>query len=251
MDRADRLARDVSTYCEAHARPEDATRYARYFTEGYDAWGGFDKGHALWHEQQRAWLERYDGLGVAGFLRAGRRLFAGGKYEEGGLAIRFLAARREEFGVAHVADLAGWFEAGIANWAHTDVLCSEVLAPLLERGIIPLQALVPWRASPFKYQRRALPVAMLGLLKVGRGVRPLLGFLAPLMMDPERVVQQGLGWFLREAWKRDPGPVETFLLEWRDCAPRLIIRYATEKMPIDARARFRRVAARLPRAARR
>jgi 3-methyladenine DNA glycosylase AlkD len=60
------------------------------------------------------------------------------------------------------------------------------------------------------------------------------------MMDAERVVHQGLGWFLREAWKQQPKPVEAFLMEWKDTAPRLIFQYATEKMPAQARARFRR-----------
>jgi hypothetical protein len=240
VKRADLLASEIRAYCELHSDPTQAARYARYFTEGFDAWGGFDKDHALWNEQQRAWLERYGRLGVAGFIDAGRRLFAGGKYEEGGLAIRFLASRRDEIEAPHLADLATWFEAGIANWAHSDILCAEVLAPLLERGRIPLEALASWRASPCKYQRRAVPVAMLGLLKVRRSPGPLLRFLAPLMTDPERVVQQGCGWFLREAWKRHPEPVEAFLLTWRDRAPRLIYQYATEKMTADARARFRK-----------
>ena len=55
------------------------------------------------------------------------------------------------------------------------------------------------------------------------------------MMDPERVVQQGLGWFLRETWKKHPKAVEAFLLEWKDRSPRLIFQYATEKMPATER----------------
>ena len=52
----------------------------------------------------------------------------------------------------------------IANWAHTDVLCGEIIAPLLEGGRIELSALASWREAQYKYQRRAVPVAMLGLL---------------------------------------------------------------------------------------
>jgi 3-methyladenine DNA glycosylase AlkD len=81
---------------------------------------------------------------------------------------------------------------------------------------------------------------MLALLKTPADIGSLLDFLRPLMMDQERVVHQGAGWFLREAWKKDPKPVEAFLLEWKDKAPRLIFQYATEKMTPAARARFRR-----------
>jgi len=62
-----------------------------------------------------------------------------------------------------------------------------------------------------------------------------------MMLDSERVVHQGLGWFLREAWKRRPKEVEQFLREWKDSAPRLIFQYATEKMTPAGRARYRRV----------
>jgi 3-methyladenine DNA glycosylase AlkD len=60
------------------------------------------------------------------------------------------------------------------------------------------------------------------------------------MTDKERVVHQGLGWFLREAWKRYPEPVEEFLMKWKDTAARLIFQYATEKMSKEYREKFRR-----------
>lgn len=240
MDRASVLASEIRAYCAAHADAKQATRYARYFTEGYDAWGLMGKKHPLWEAKQKEWLEGYRDLGLRGFLKLGELLFQSGKYEEGALAIRFVAQHRDQFDVKAFDRLGKWFKAGIGNWAHTDVLCGEVISPLLESGQIKLEAMAPWRQSKFKYQRRAVPVGMLGLLKVEKNTGRLLEFLRPLMMDPERVVQQGLGWFLREAWKKQPRPVEAFLLEWKDQAPRLIFQYATEKMPAAARARFRR-----------
>jgi 3-methyladenine DNA glycosylase AlkD len=240
MERAVALATEIRAYCAEHADARQAGRWSRYFTEGYDAWGLLDKNHPFWNEKQNEWLERCGALGLRGFLKLGELLFASGKYEEGSLAIRFLKHYRGDLDGKTLAKLGKWFQAGIGNWAHTDVLCGEVIAPLLENGRIELEAIAPWRQSKFKYQRRAVPVAMLGLLKASKKPGPLLSFLEPLMLDSERVVQQGLGWFLREAWKKDPEPVETFLLKWKDQAPRLIFQYATEKMPAAARARFRR-----------
>ena len=60
------------------------------------------------------------------------------------------------------------------------------------------------------------------------------------MMDKEREVHQGVGWFLREAWKIEPAPVEAFLLKYKDTAPRLIFQYATEKMTPEEKNRFRK-----------
>lgn len=53
------------------------------------------------------------------------------------------------------------------------------------------------------------------------------------MLDAERVVHQGLGWFLREAWKIKKEETESFLLKWKNQAPRLIYQYATEKMSTE------------------
>jgi hypothetical protein len=82
---------------------------------------------------------------------------------------------------------------------------------------------------------------MLGLLKESGPKGPLLEYVRPMMLDGERVVHQGLGWFLRETWKIDREGAEAFLLEWKDSAPRLIFQYATEKMSPAEKERFRRV----------
>jgi 3-methyladenine DNA glycosylase AlkD len=240
MDQASALAGEIREYCAAHADAGNAGKWARYFKEGYDAWGLLDKDHPLWSEKQQEWLERYRKIGLRGFLKLGELLFPSGKYEEGSLAIRFVKEMRDQLDAKSVASLGKWFAAGIGNWAHTDVLCGEVIAPLLQSGRIEIGSIAPWRGSRYKYQRRAAVVAMLGLLKTPAPLGPLLEFLRPMMMDSERVVQQGLGWFLREAWKKQPRPVEAFLLEYKDSAPRLIFQYATERMTPAARARFRR-----------
>jgi len=250
MKKAHRLVQEIQQYCAAHANRKAATRYERYFAEGYDAWGLLDKGNPFFTDRRDEWLQRYADIGIAGFVEAGEKLFASGKYEEGAIAIQFVKSRRDEMDATTALGLARWFAAGIGNWAHTDVLCGELLAPLLEDGRLPLDALAPWRDAPLRFQRRAVPVAMLGLLpqlKKGvqaspaerRAIKRLLEFLRPMMLDRERVVHQGLGWFLREAWKRAPDAAEPFLLEFKDTAARLIFQYATEKMTAAGKARFR------------
>ncbi len=240
MTKPQLLATEIRAYCQSHADPEQAGKYARYFREGYDSWGLLRQDDPLWHQQKAEWLEKYRGIGVTGFLKLGEILFRSPKYEEGSLAIQFLSTFLSRLDATVLPGLAKWFEAGIGNWAHTDVLCGEILAPMVADGRISLGQLGAWRASRLKYQRRAVPVALLKLLKSEADLRPMLHFLGPMMMDPERVVHQGLGWFLREAWKKQPKPVEAYLMEWKDDAPRLIFQYATEKMTPTGKARFRR-----------
>jgi hypothetical protein len=128
---AEELAAEVRAYCVAHQDPKNAGKWARYFKEGYDSWGLLDKDNPLWNQKQREWRERYRGLGLDGFMKAGEILLASGKYEEASMAIRFVKEMREQFDGRMAARLAGYFRAGIRNWGHTDVLCGEVIAPLL------------------------------------------------------------------------------------------------------------------------
>ncbi len=234
-----RLLADIDKACRKFANPALAAKYARYFVEGYDSYGvKYDD--PAWVKQKEAWLEAHRDLGLKWFLELGEALFATGKYEHGAVAQWFVSQFREEIGPRAFAGVGKWFEGRVRNWAHSDVICGELLAPRLACGAARLEALKSWRSSPYKYKRRAVPVAMLGLLKVTADYGPLLEFLRPLMLDGEKVVRQGLGWFLREAWKKQPAPVEALLLEWKDTAPRLIFQYATEKMTAAQKERFRR-----------
>ena len=76
------LASEIRAWCAAHQDPKQAGKWARYFREGYDAWGLLDKDHPIWNDKQQEWLESYAGLGLRGFLKAGELLFQSGKYEE-------------------------------------------------------------------------------------------------------------------------------------------------------------------------
>jgi 3-methyladenine DNA glycosylase AlkD len=237
------LFSEIRAACAAHADPARAARYARYFTEGYDAYG-IDWKSGEWQGLLDSWLERHKNLGISFFLELGKLLVATGKYEEASVAITLVSKLPDEFSPEAFARLGSWYEAGIRNWAHGDVLCAEVLGQFLTRRIVPLDALGGWRESGLKFKRRAVPVMMLPLLDKADDYAPLLEVIRPMMADGERVVQQGLGWFLREAWKRKPEPVEAFLLAFKDTAPRLIYRYATERMPAARKERFRAAKAR-------
>lgn len=234
----ERIAEEIRAFCRRNANPALVKKYAIYFKEGYDAYGVPGE---LTEKEKKRLREVYGAeLGLKGFLDLGDLLFASGKYEEGFFAIGLAAPYRADFKKGHLARFARWFDKGVCNWAHGDVLCGEIVGPLLADGVAPLEALAPWRSARSKWRRRAVPVAMLNLLKAKPRVKPLLAFVEPMMADGERVVHQGLGWFLREAWKLESKPVEAFLAKYKDTAPRLIFQYATEKMTAADKARFRR-----------
>lgn len=232
------IVSEIRSFCLANADEKQAARYARYFKEGYDPYGIAGD---LWKNHELDFYNAYrDHLGLNGFLDLGDLLLQSGKYEEASFAICSIKPFYKQYTADTFVRVGLWLESGVRNWAHTDTLCGEVVSRFFKRGVASLSDMSSWRESPSKWKRRAAPVSMITLLKLTEDYEQLLDFIRPLMLDEERVVQQGLGWFLREAWKKKPGPVEAFLHEWKNSSPRLIFQYATEKMTPEQKAGFRK-----------
>jgi 3-methyladenine DNA glycosylase AlkD len=218
---------EIRNFCQENADSARVRKYAKYFVEGYDAYG-VDR--ELMERQREVWLQAFEKeLGFEGFLKLGDLLVENGKYEEASLAIWFVAAFKADYTPEALERLGKWLDNGFRNWAHTDVFSGEVLSSFLECGIVRLKAFSQWRKAGSKWKRRAVPVTLIKGLQTGLPVPALLKFISPVMLDSERVVHQGLGWLLREVWKKSPAPAEAFLLKWKDSCPRLIVQYATEK----------------------
>lgn len=234
-----KLFDEIRKFCKKNADEKIVKKYARYFVEGYDAYGVDGK---LSEDQRQLWFEKYkDELGFNGFLKLGDLLVKDSKYEEVFFAIWFASKFQKEFTHKTLNRFYQWIDIGVKNWAHSDVMSGEILSLFLTKNIISLDEFLGWRKSKNKWHRRAVPVMMIKYLKNEPPVKTLLDFIDPLMMDEEKVVRQGLGWFLREAWKRNPAPIEKFLLTWKDKCGRLIIQYATEKMSPKEKERFRKI----------
>ena len=234
--KATELCEEIRSYCRANADEAVVKKYSRYFKEGYDAYGiSREK-----YEEKVNLLLNDKRINMKLVLSTSKHLVKSGKYEETSFAIRLLSKFSDEFTVSTFDEIGKWFEIGITNWAHTDVICGMLISKFFERNIISFEALSDWRTAKNKYQRRAVPVSMIDLLKSTTSYAPLFDFIEPLMLDVEKVVHQGLGWFLREAWKLKRKETEAFLLKWKNDAARLIFQYATEKMTPKKKKRFKK-----------
>ena len=234
--KAGELHEDIQKYCRRHADKKQVEKYAKFFTEGFDAYGLSKEAF----ENKVNSLINEDKISMRLVLSTSKLLVKSGKYEETNFAICLLKEFTDQFDEKTLTHIEQWFKIGIVNWAHCDIFCGHLMTPLFEKKLIKLDDLSEWRTSENKYQRRAVPVAMLALLKTQKTYKPLFMFIKPLMMDSEKKVQQGLGWFLREAWKIKRKDTETFLLKWKNEAPRTIFQYSTEKMTADEKKRFRK-----------
>jgi 3-methyladenine DNA glycosylase AlkD len=233
---AKELYKEFHEFCVANQDPAIVQKYSRYFKEGFPGYG-LPKGY---FEEKMKELAARPGMELAVVRKAAPLLLKTGKYEETSAVIALSLKFHKQFDGSMIEAVEEWFRLGISNWAHTDFLCGDLMTLLFKKKLIDYRRLGMWRTSGNKFQRRAVPVSLIKQLKVVTDFRPFFDFIDPMMTDPEREVHQGLGWFLREAWKKQPGPTESFLMKWKDTAPRLIFQYATEKMTADQKARFRR-----------
>jgi 3-methyladenine DNA glycosylase AlkD len=236
--RYQQIQSEIYDYCTANNNPALVTKYSRYFSEGYDAFGLNDEQvHFLCDKIASEYT-----LNLEDIAELGLQLFSTGKYEFATVAILLLMKHISQYKKSTLALVKSWFDAGVSNWAHSDILCSRVTPVFLDQSIVSLRDFATWRKAESKWTRRAVPVTLLCLRKTANP-QELLDFIACMMADEARVVHQGLGWFLRELWKLHPVPVEEFLFLHKEHCARLIVQYATEKMTPEQKLRFRRVKA--------
>jgi len=239
MDKIEEKFHEIRKFCEKNKNPEIEKKYSRYFTEGYDAYGLDRK---TFESQREKWLEQWKkDFTLEDFLLLGDKLISTGKYEEASFAIGFIYLQKERFTTETFERLGDWLENEILNWAHTDVLSGQALAHFIVNKIVDIESLKEWTEASSKWKRRSVPVTLVDVLKTNIPLKTLFSTIKPLMLDDEKFVQKGLGWFLREAWKLYPKKTEDFLLKWKDSCGRTIIQYATEKMDKENKTRFKRV----------
>ena len=234
--KAKELYSDIKTFCKKNADNKNVEKYARYFKGGFNGYGlasGLIENKVKEYKSE-PWMN------INLVYEVSRLLIPEEKYELPGFALHLLNSFSKEFDFNTFKEVEHWFSLGINNWAHTDGIVQFLFPVFWKKEIIQLSDLSDWRKAKNKFQRRCVPVAMIKLLKHENNFNKMFHFIDPMMMDPEREVHQGLGWFLRECWKKEPKQTEEFLVKWKNDCARLIIQYATEKIPKEGRIKFRK-----------
>ncbi|HEY3738655.1 MAG TPA: DNA alkylation repair protein [Bryobacteraceae bacterium] len=140
--------------------------------------------------------------------------------------------REREF---HLFEL--WLERYATNWGHCDGLSVYLLAPSIAHVPELAQELVAWTKSKNQWKRRGAAVALVKEAHHGRHTNLIFKIASSLANDPEDLVQKGAGWLLKEAYPPRPREVVQFITKHKKHWPRLVLRYAAEKMsPQDKRA---------------
>jgi 3-methyladenine DNA glycosylase AlkD len=230
------LVSTIQKYCKTHANPENVRKYSRYFKSGFNAWG---LNQTQMNELTLEILKTQN-INLKTVVDAMPLLMKSGKYEETSFGLLLINGMKKQFTHELKNIISAWFGIGISNWAHADTLGMWILPSLIESGHCTEQDFQAWIISDFSFQRRCVPVTFIKSLKNTSSPGTLFRIIEPLMKDDVREVQQGTGWFLREAWKKFPQETEQFLRQWKNSSPRLIFQYACEKMDKEYRQQFRK-----------
>jgi 3-methyladenine DNA glycosylase AlkD len=231
------LVHEIRSFCMANADEERVRTSQRFFKEEFV---GYGLTAPQIYSKTKEMLKRGD-FNLTTVLEAAPILMSSSMFEEIAMNLLLLDGLWKQFTPETFQTINSWFSISITNWAHADTLGMLILPKFLDKKILEMSNFSAWLDSPFKFQLRCVPVTLIKHMKKTRQVMPSILFVEKLMADPERVVHQGMGWFLREAWKINSSEVEPFLEKYKDTAPRLIIQYACEKMTAENKLRFKRV----------
>jgi 3-methyladenine DNA glycosylase AlkD len=233
---AKELHNKIKEFCIKNADEVIVIKYSRYFKGGYTGYGL----HKDLIPNKVKEIKKESWCTIDLVYEVSKLLIPEDKFELPSFAVNLLNEFSKEFDSRTFQELDSWFSLGINNWAHTDEIVQYFFPVFWKKEIIKLDDLSEWRTAKNKFQRRCVPVAMIKYLKHSADLAIMFNFIDSMMMDSEREVHQGLGWFLRECRKKDRALTETFLMKWKNDCARLIIQYATEKMTKEERLKFRR-----------
>lgn len=146
------------------------------------------------------------------------------------LMVRQFACRGADRAAIYRCYLAN--TAHINNWDLVDSSAPQIVGGYLEkRDRKPLYRLA---ASTSLWERRIAVLATLHFIRLGE-LDDTFALAERLLGDPEDLMHKAVGWMLREAGKRDPARLRTFIERHGPAMPRTLLRYAIEKFPPNER----------------
>lgn len=174
-------------------------------------------------------------------------LWKSGKIEEGILAVYLYEHLRKSCGECEFKLFERWIDRHVDNWATCDAIGTRLVAASLKNQPALVSHLHTWIRSDNRWKRRAATVSLVFEARAGRCTADILTLAETLLPDSDDMVQKGVGWLLKDAYRPAPSAVCEFWESHAAVAPALLLRIASEKMPESLRLHFRGLRNRSPR----
>ncbi len=163
-------------------------------------------------------------------------LWRDGKHEDGQMACYVYQRFKKQCGKTEFQLFESWIDSYVSNWAQCDALAPTMVAACVANDPSLLKPLAKWTKSKNRWKRRAAAVTLIHEAKFGRNLDFVFEIADLLLDDADEMVQKGVGWLLKEAYPQSPQECMQFLIPRLDRMPRLMVRYAAEKMSAADRA---------------
>lgn len=226
------LVRKYILELERAGNPSDAEK-ARYYFKADEDVGFFGLKSPRVKEIEMSLFQEVRGQwGYGEALQFCELMLRRRELEAKSVGILLLGRYRKEFDTGLIERIEEWLGSGMcANWATTDVLCSLVSSPLIERHPDLLPRIGQWIERDSLWLRRASLVTLVPHARRGTHLDFAYLLAEKSFHYPEDLMHKATGWLLREAGKTDPARLEAFLLRHGPRIPRTTVRYAIEKFP--------------------
>jgi 3-methyladenine DNA glycosylase AlkD len=189
------------------------------------------------HEIAKLFYPAVKALPIAARDRLCTALWQVGSFE-GGVVVCYIYRRfAKQCGAREFRVFTRWLDRYVDNWGLTDGLSLWLLGASIANEPALIDELDAWTRSKNRWKRRAAAVALVPSARRGLHTREILRVAQPLVPDDDDMVRKGVGWLLKETYPKKPREVVRFLEPWRGKAPRLVLRYAAEKMSAVDRTR--------------
>jgi len=126
------------------------------------------------------------------------------------------------------------------TWAICDTSCIRVIGPFLGKNInqeLAENTIEKWAKSENLWVRRASMVILLKIIMIKKGFDEdfVFEFVEKMVQYPEDYIQKAIGWLLKTCSKYNPHSIFNYLMKNKERFTRLILRYASEKLPNEMR----------------
>ena len=129
------------------------------------------------------------------------------------------------------------------TWAFCDSLCIRVIGPFLgnkKNEQLMVQIINKWSKSENLWVRRASMVILLKIIMINKEFDNdyIFELVEHMLNYTEDYIQKGIGWLLKTCSKYNADSIFKYLMNNKDRIPRLILRYASEKLPKENRTQI-------------
>ncbi|MHA2036569.1 MAG: DNA alkylation repair protein [Promethearchaeota archaeon] len=131
------------------------------------------------------------------------------------------------------------------SWAITDTTMIRVVGPFLAKNgneKLAENIIKEWSNSDYLWIRRASLVILLKIVMVKKEfyLDDVSKLVERMREDTEEYIHKGIGWLLKTCSNYEPDVIFEYLMNNKGNLSRLILRYASEKLPKDKRAQILR-----------